>query len=89
MVDGDILECDPPHKLVHTWRVHWDPNLSKELSRVSYLIEQKGENCKLTVIHELESAPLTAAQVKGGWPTIISSLKTLLETGKPLAASPM
>lgn len=84
MVDGDVLECDPPRKLVHTWRVHWDPALSHELSKVSYLIEQKGENCKLTVIHELEEAPLTAAQVKGGWPTIISSLKTLLETGKPL-----
>jgi uncharacterized protein YndB with AHSA1/START domain/DNA-binding transcriptional ArsR family regulator len=89
MVDGDVIECDPPNKLVHTWRVHWDPSLSHELSKVSYLIEQKGENCKLTVIHEVENAPLTAAQVKGGWPTIISSLKTLLETGKPLAAQVM
>jgi len=84
MVDGDVLECDPPRKLVHTWRVHWDPALSHELSTVSYLIEQIGENCKLTVTHEVESAPLTAQQVKGGWPAIISSLKTLLETGKPL-----
>ena len=84
MVDGEVLECDPPHKLVHSWRPHWDPALSHELSKVSYLIEQKGENCKLTVIHEIETAPLTAAQVKGGWPTILSSLKTLLETGKPL-----
>jgi uncharacterized protein YndB with AHSA1/START domain len=85
MVDGEVLECDPPTRLVHTWRVHWDPSLSHELSKVSYLIEQKGENCKLTVVHEVENAPLTAAQVKGGWVPILSSLKTLLETGKPLA----
>jgi uncharacterized protein YndB with AHSA1/START domain len=84
MVDGKVLECDPPRKLVHTWRVHWDPALSHELSTVSYLIEQQGENCKLTVTHELDDAPLTAAQVKGGWPAIMSSLKTLLETGAPL-----
>jgi uncharacterized protein YndB with AHSA1/START domain/DNA-binding transcriptional ArsR family regulator len=87
MVDGEVLECDPPTKLVHTWRVHWDPALSNELSTVSYLIERKGENCKLTVVHEVENAPLTAGQVKGGWVPILSSLKTLLETGKPLAMS--
>jgi uncharacterized protein YndB with AHSA1/START domain/DNA-binding MarR family transcriptional regulator len=89
MVDGDVLECDPPNKLVHTWRVHWDPALSKELSKVSYSIEQHGENCKLTIVHEVEEAPLTAAQVKGGWLIIISSLKTLLETGKPLSTQVM
>lgn len=84
MVDGDVLECDPPHRLVHTWRVHWDPALSHELSTVSYEIEQKGENCRLTVTHDVANAPLTAGQVKGGWPAILSSLKTLMETGKPL-----
>ena len=84
MVDGEVLECEPPHKLMHTWRVHWNPALSHELSKVSYLIEQKGENCKLTVVHDVENAPMTADVVKGGWPVIISSLKTLLETGKPL-----
>jgi uncharacterized protein YndB with AHSA1/START domain len=85
LVDGEFVEIDPPRKLVHTWRVHWDPALRHELSKVSYLIEQHGDHCKLTVIHEVENAPLTAAQVKGGWPAILSSLKTLLETGKPLA----
>jgi uncharacterized protein YndB with AHSA1/START domain len=85
MVDGEVLECDPPRTLKHTWRVHWDPALSHELSTVTYTIEAKGENCRLTVVHEVEEAPLTAAQVKGGWVAILSSLKTLLETGKPLA----
>src|SRR5271154_654172 len=84
MVDGQVLECEPPHKLVHTWRVHWDPALSHELSTVSYLIERKGENCKLTVVHEVENAPLTAGQGEGGWGGVLASLKTLLETGKPL-----
>jgi uncharacterized protein YndB with AHSA1/START domain len=46
MVDGEVLECDPPKKLVHTWRVHWDPALTHELSKVSYVIERAGENCK-------------------------------------------
>ena len=61
--------------------------MSHELSKVSYLIEQKGGACKLTVVHEVESAPLTAGKVQSGWPPILSSLKTLLETGKPLAMS--
>ncbi len=84
LVDGDVLECDPPRRLVHTWRVHWDPALSHELSTVSYEIEQKGENCKLTVTHEIGAAPLTSEQVKRGWPAILSNLKTLIETGKPM-----
>jgi uncharacterized protein YndB with AHSA1/START domain/DNA-binding transcriptional ArsR family regulator len=87
MVDGEVLECDPPNRLVHTWRVHWDPALSHELSKVSYLIEQKGDACKLTVVHEVENAPLTAKSVKGGWPMILSSLKSLLETGRVLAVA--
>lgn len=87
MVDGEVLECDPPNRLVHTWRAHWSPDLSDELSTVSYLIEQKGEVCKLTVIHELDGAPKTANSVKGGWPIIVSSLKTLLETGQALPLS--
>ncbi|HEX7916006.1 ArsR/SmtB family transcription factor [Rudaea sp.] len=84
LVDGEFLECDPPRRLVHTWRVHWNPALSHELSTVTYEIEQRGDNCKLTVTHEVAQAPQTAAVVKGGWPAILSSLKSLVETGKPL-----
>ena len=85
LVDGEVLECEPPRRLVHTWRVLWDPALSHELSTVSYAIEQKGDTCRLTVTHEVANAPLTAGKVKGGWPAILSSLKSLIETGTPLS----
>ncbi|HEX6832986.1 MAG TPA: metalloregulator ArsR/SmtB family transcription factor, partial [Rudaea sp.] len=68
LVDGEVLECDPPLRLVHTWRVRWDPAMSHELTTVSYLIEPQGENCKLTVTHTVDDAPLTHKAVSGGWP---------------------
>jgi uncharacterized protein YndB with AHSA1/START domain len=86
-VEGKVLECDPLRRLVITWHILYDAELSKEVSRVSYLIEQRGELCKLSVTHDLADAPKTAGHVgKDGWQWIISSLKSLLETGQPLAA---
>jgi uncharacterized protein YndB with AHSA1/START domain len=86
--DESILEEDPPRKLVHTWRSQYDPELAdEEPSRVSWEIEPKdGGVSMLTVVHDrLEGAPKTAASVSGeGWMTVLSGLKTLLETGKPL-----
>src|SRR5438874_2088380 len=74
-----------PNRLVLTWHVLWDKELSNELSRVTYLIEKRGEVCKLTVTHELPEAPKTARQVgQDGWQLILSGLKTLLETGQPM-----
>jgi uncharacterized protein YndB with AHSA1/START domain len=86
--DDAILESDPPRRLVHTWRALYDPELAAETpSRVTWETEaQPGGFSRLTVIHdELEGAPRTAANVAGGWMLIISGLKTLLETGQPLA----
>jgi len=88
MVDGEVQESDPPRKLVHTWRVQYDPELLNEPpSRVTWEIEpQDGGFAKLTVVHDqLEASPKTAASVAGGWSFVLSGLKTLLETGKPLA----
>jgi uncharacterized protein YndB with AHSA1/START domain len=86
--DEEVLEADPPRKLVHGWLSAYDPDLAAEdRSRVTWEIEpQDGGVTKLTVVHDqLEGAPKTAESVAGGWMYILSGLKTLLETGKPLA----
>jgi len=87
--DEAIVESDPPRRLVHGWRSLYDPELAEEAeSRVTWEIEsQDGGVSLLTVVHDqLEGAPKTAASVAGvGWMRVLSGLKTLLETGKPLA----
>jgi uncharacterized protein YndB with AHSA1/START domain len=87
-VDGEVLESDPPRRLSHTWRALYDEETAAEPhSRVSWEIEpQDGGITKLTVVHDqLEASPKTALNVAGGWSFVLSGLKTLLETGKPLA----
>jgi uncharacterized protein YndB with AHSA1/START domain len=86
--DDRILAADRPHRLVHTWRSLYEAELAAEPpSRVTWEIEaQPGGVSRLTVIHDqLEQSPKTAASVSGGWMFVISGLKTLLETGKPLS----
>jgi uncharacterized protein YndB with AHSA1/START domain len=89
LVVGPVFEFDPPRRLVHGWRSLYDPETAaEEESRVTWEIEpQEGGFAKLTVIHDrLEGAPKTAESVSGaGWMMVLSGLKTLLETGKPLA----
>jgi uncharacterized protein YndB with AHSA1/START domain len=88
-VDGEVLEADPPKKLVTTWRALYDPETAAEpYSRVTWEIEPAGEHVtKLTVVHdELEAAPKTAASVAGGWSFVLSGLKTLVETGEPMGS---
>jgi uncharacterized protein YndB with AHSA1/START domain len=89
--DSPTFEYDPPRRLSHEWRSLYDPEMAEEEpSRVTWEIEPNdGGFCKLTVVHDrLEGAPKTAENVSGGWMYILSGLKTLLETGKPLAAPP-
>jgi uncharacterized protein YndB with AHSA1/START domain len=86
--DEEVFEADPPRKLVHGWTAGYDPDLAAEAeSRVTWEIEPQDDGVtKLTVVHDqLESAPKTAESVAGGWMYVLSGLKTLLETGKPLA----
>ncbi len=93
IIDGEVLECDPPHKLVQSWHALFDPETAVEpATRLTWEVEAKWRMSKLTVTHELEGAPKTAVQVAGahpdaggGWSFIISDLKTLLETGKSFA----
>jgi uncharacterized protein YndB with AHSA1/START domain len=87
-VDAEVLEVDPPRRFVHGWRSLYNPETADEPeSRVTWEIEpQEGGICKLTVTHDqLEHSLKTAASVSGlGWMTVLSGLKTLLETGEPL-----
>jgi uncharacterized protein YndB with AHSA1/START domain len=86
--DEEVLEAEAPSRLVHRFVAAYDPDMgAEEPSRVTWEIEpQDGGITKLTVVHDqLESAPKTAESVAGGWMFILSGLKTLLETGKPLA----
>ena len=85
--DEAVTEIDPPRRLVHEWRSTWDPEMAEEpASRVTWEIEEQDGVSMLTVVHDqLEGAPKTAAGVAGGWMRVLSGLKTLLETGAPLA----
>jgi len=82
---GEILESDPPRKLVIKWQNEFKPELKAEgFSRCTYeLAEDKGA-IKLTVTHESEAEnSQVIVAVSGGWPSILSNLKTWLETGEP------
>ena len=88
--NNTVLESDPPRKLVHTWRSLYDAEMAAEPeSRVTWEIEaMPGGYARLTLIHDqLEAAPKTAASVTG-WPYYLSSLKSLVETGRPLPPPP-
>jgi len=86
--ENTILECDPPRRLVHTWRSLYDPDMATEPeSRVTWEIEaQPGGIARVTLVHDrLDGSPKTAVSVRG-WAYILSNLKTLLETGEALPA---
>ena len=94
IIEGEVVEADAP-RLVQTWNPLFDPAISAEaVTRLTWEIEEVGDGVtKLSVTHELDGAPATAALVGGlvpgaggGWAMILSDLKTLLETGKPLTA---
>jgi DNA-binding transcriptional ArsR family regulator/uncharacterized protein YndB with AHSA1/START domain len=79
-LDGEILEVDPPRKLVTTFKAMWAPD--GELTRVMYEIEPMGEVCKLTLTHYDVARSKSGATE--GWAIILSGLKTYLETGRDL-----
>lgn len=95
LIVGEVIEADPPRKLVQTWHPVWDPTAAAEKhTRLTYeIVEQRNGMSRLTVTHDVSGAPSIAPMVSGeienaggGWSFILSDLKTLLETGRALAA---
>jgi uncharacterized protein YndB with AHSA1/START domain len=95
IVDGEIIESDPPKKLVMTWRMAIDPRMAAEgFTKLTYEIEEgKGGVSRLSVIHDLTDKPNHAEMVAGvlqgpgsggGWTWILSDLKSLLESGSQM-----
>ncbi len=83
-VVGENLEVDPPNRLVQSFNAKWNDAVEREgRSRVTWEIEPVGDSCKLVVTHD-ELREGANGEVYGGWPQILSGLKTLLETGESL-----
>lgn len=84
IADGENLEVDPPRRLVQSFRALWGEDVKSEgTSRVTWEIEPIGDSCRLTVTHD-QLREGANAQLYGGWPMVLSGLKTLLETGELL-----
>ncbi len=82
--EGEVLEVDPPKRLVHTMVALWSDEVKSEgASRVTWQIEPVGDSCHLTVTHD-ELREGANPEIFGGWPMILSGLKTWLETGELL-----
>jgi uncharacterized protein YndB with AHSA1/START domain len=82
--EGENLEVDPPRRLVQSFTALWSDDVKSEgTSRVTWEIEQVGDSCRLTVTHD-QLREDANDELYGGWPQILSGLKTLLETGETL-----
>ena len=81
---GENLEVDPPRRLVQSFNALWSDDVKAEgTSKVTWEIEQVEDSCRLTVTHD-ELREGAHGEIYGGWPMILSGLKTLLETGEQL-----
>src|SRR5690606_700077 len=84
ILEGENLEVDPPRRLVQSFRALWGEDVVAEgTSRVTWEIEQIQDSCRLTVRHD-QLREGANDQLYGGWPMILSGLKTLIETGEML-----
>jgi uncharacterized protein YndB with AHSA1/START domain len=97
IIVGEVLECNPPRKLVQTWHPLFDANTSAEPPTLLTfeITDHLNGQCTVTVTHDTTGAPCVArmvpgggnpAQGGGGWPWVLSDLKSLLETGRRMSA---
>ncbi len=96
VVDGEVVEADPPHRLVHTWRFHFAPEqVAEGFTTITWDVHaEEGGVTRLTVSHDVTGAPIMSEVIDGegalgegggGWAWVLSDLKSLLETGTILA----
>ena len=87
--NGTVIAIDPPNRLEITFHPRWDPELEAGgPARMVWLVEEVGETTRLTVeLYELEVGSKAYSELVGGLPFIVSGLKTLLETGRPMVAT--
>jgi uncharacterized protein YndB with AHSA1/START domain len=84
-IDGEVLEVDPPRRLVHSFTTRWEQNDDPPTTVTWEITPMGSETCLLEMTHAGFTAEnATYESVKGGWPMILSGLKTLVETGEPL-----
>ncbi|HTR71757.1 MAG TPA: SRPBCC domain-containing protein [Mycobacteriales bacterium] len=82
--EGEVLEAEPPRRLVHTMRALWSEEVAAEgFSRVTWEIEPVGDSCRLLLTHD-DLRETASPEIYGGWPMILSGLKTWLESGELL-----
>lgn len=88
VVEGKVLECDPPRRLAYTFRSMHEPHNGKErASRVTMELEPQRDQVKLTVIHDdFDADSKVFESIRNGWPLVLSSLKSLLEANRVLRA---
>jgi quinol monooxygenase YgiN/uncharacterized protein YndB with AHSA1/START domain len=88
MHDDNILASDPPRRLVYEWKSLYEEFKGERASRVTFVIEQKNDQVKLTVTHDdFDMGSKMFPRISEGWPAVLSSLKSFLETGTALPRS--
>jgi uncharacterized protein YndB with AHSA1/START domain len=89
MVEGKVLVSDPPRRLAYSWDVVKDGAARERTSRVTFDLMPRGTVIKLTVTHdEIDEGGTTLRDVSAGWPLVLASLKSILETGHALDLDP-
>ncbi len=88
-IEGNVLSIDPPKQLIYTWNPISPETKGERISRVTFDLEPRGKVVKLTVTHDnLDPGGKTLRGISGGWPMVLASLKSLLETGHVLMLDP-